>query len=263
MRLKTLEQVIRQKRGKKRRCVKLNCTWRPTTEYEVKNGKLSDFRKSYVCATSFTFRATATMRLLLARACDIFLAASSTIAFFCSVVVAVSCSLVCAIIIQCHIRYGFLLAGYSNKRGKLVIAWEVIIMIRKLIIATIAASAQDAYLQILMALLLLVVSLTLQAKFDPYVGRESSDILNHVETWSLFCLVLSQIISTLVRPRAAILRATSLVRTSQYSAPIRTRPPLTMYTPALHLTLSPPRLLSTCTWIRATPRSGCMKMGLC
>ena len=80
-------------------------------------------------------------------------------------------------------------------------------MIRKLIIATIAASAQDAYLQILLALLLLVVSLTLQAKFDPYIGRESSDILNHVETWSLFCLVLTQIISTLVRRRGARLPA--------------------------------------------------------
>ena len=55
MRLKTLEKVIRKAGGqKKRRCRKLKCTWRPASEYEVKNGKLGDFRKSYVPSASFS-----------------------------------------------------------------------------------------------------------------------------------------------------------------------------------------------------------------
>ena len=133
----TLEKILNMN-ANKCRCTRMKCGWRPRKEYEIRNGKLSDFRQSY----------------------------------------------------------GFLLAGYSSERGKVVKAWEVVIMIRKLVIATIAASASaDAYLQILLALLLLVVSLTLQAKFDPYIGRESSDILNHVETWSLFFLVVTQIVS--------------------------------------------------------------------
>ena len=133
----TLEKILNMN-ANNCRCTRMKCGWRPRKEYEIRNGKLSDFRQSY----------------------------------------------------------GFLLAGYSSERGKVVKAWEVVIMIRKLVIATIAASASaDAYLQILLALLLLVVSLTLQAKFDPYIGRESSDILNHVETWSLFFLVVTQIVS--------------------------------------------------------------------
>jgi hypothetical protein len=103
--------------------------------------------------------------------------------------------------------YGFLLAGYNPDRGAIVIIWEVIIMIRKLAIAMIATIAKDAFLQITLALALVVVSLVLQARFSPFerssvVGEDGaigrgSDILNTVETISLMCLVFTQIVSIL------------------------------------------------------------------
>ena len=94
---------------------------------------------------------------------------------------------------------------YSNERGQLVIAWEIVIMVRKLMIATIATIARDSYVQISWALALVVMALVLQARFSPYERSKhitedgdvehGSDILNNIETISLLCLVYTQIIS--------------------------------------------------------------------
>jgi hypothetical protein len=88
-----------------------------------------------------------------------------------------------------------------------VIAWEIVIMVRKLMIATIATVARDSYVQITCALALVVMALVLQARFSPYERskhstedggvEQGSDILNNIETISLLCLVYTQILSVL------------------------------------------------------------------
>ena len=90
--------------------------------------------------------------------------------------------------------YGFLLAGYNRERGSIIISWEVVIMLRKLVISSIATLiAEDAYLQICSALALLVLALAMHATFEPYDG----DTLNTVETLSLVGLIMTQVVSVL------------------------------------------------------------------
>ena len=70
-----------------------------------------------------------------------------------------------------RMRYGFLFNGYETDRptdqSGVVVAWEAVVMTRKLFVTLAGATISDAYLQILAALLILITSLGLQAYFQP------------------------------------------------------------------------------------------------
>ena len=91
-------------------------------------------------------------------------------------------------------RLGLLLVGYDTTRGALVMAWEpLIVMFRKLLITLVGSLPRDPYLQIMLALTILVASLTLQALVQPY----ESNLLNVLDVVSLLVLVLTQVLSIL------------------------------------------------------------------
>ena len=64
-------------------------------------------------------------------------------------------------------RLGFLFAGYSTDRSGVVVAWEAVVMVRKLTVALAASAVSDPYLQILVALLILVLSFGATAFVHP------------------------------------------------------------------------------------------------
>ena len=88
-------------------------------------------------------------------------------------------------------RFGFIFMGYSTDRGWLV-AWEAIVMCRKLVITLIATlGSRDPYLQILASLLLLVASYGLHERFLPFENAA----LNKIEAGGIFCLIWTQTLS--------------------------------------------------------------------
>ena len=90
-------------------------------------------------------------------------------------------------------RYGFLFAGYDTHRSGLIVAWEMLVMFQKLIVTLVGSTIADAYLQILVAIMILVVSCIMQAYFQPY----EVDYLNVLHTLGLFILIVTQVLSIL------------------------------------------------------------------
>ena len=89
--------------------------------------------------------------------------------------------------------FSFLYNGYSTDRGVLVVSWEALVMLRKLVITAIAVSSSDPYTQVLVALLLLILSYGLHEHYLPYETR----LLNGLESAGLFALILTQVLSIL------------------------------------------------------------------
>jgi hypothetical protein len=74
-----------------------------------------------------------------------------------------------------------------------VVAWEALVMVRKLAVTLAGSILKDPYLQILAALLILVVSALATAYVQPY----ESASLNLLDTLGLFALIVTQIFSIL------------------------------------------------------------------
>ena len=96
-----------------------------------------------------------------------------------------------------RMRYGFLFNGYETDRATdqsgVVVAWEAVVMVRKLFVTLAAATISDAYLQILAALLILIFSVATQAYFQPY----EPDLLDALDTIGLLSLLSTQVLSIL------------------------------------------------------------------
>ena len=90
-------------------------------------------------------------------------------------------------------RFGFLFNGYATDRSGYVVAWESLVMLRKLAVTAAGSMIKDPYLQILSALLILVVSCVATAFVQPY----ETLWLNVLDTLGLFALILTQIFSIL------------------------------------------------------------------
>ena len=86
--------------------------------------------------------------------------------------------------------FGFVFEGYATERGPIV-AWETLVMVRKLAVALVGAMMSDPYLQILAALLILVVSFGATAYVQPY----EHDALNVLDALGLFTLIATQVLS--------------------------------------------------------------------
>ena len=85
-------------------------------------------------------------------------------------------------------RFGFLYDGYSRKRR--LYYWESVVMVRKAAIVMIGSLIKDAYRQIFASVALLIVSLFLQANFQPYEKKR----FNVVECIALVVVMLSQLL---------------------------------------------------------------------
>ena len=81
--------------------------------------------------------------------------------------------------------------GYSTDRSGVVVAWEAIVMMRKLAVTLAGSMIKDPYLQILVALLILVMSGFATAFIQPY----EADWLNLLDTLGLLALIVTQIFS--------------------------------------------------------------------
>ena len=90
-----------------------------------------------------------------------------------------------------RMRFAFLFHGYSTDRGGAVVAWEAFVMARKLAVALAGSVVEDAYLQILCALLILSASSLLTALVQPY----ETMWLTVLDTLGLFALMVTQILS--------------------------------------------------------------------
>ena len=94
-------------------------------------------------------------------------------------------------------RYGFLFNGYETDRATdqsgVVVAWEAVVMARKLFVTLAGATISDPYLQILAALLILIFSVSAQAYFQPY----EPDLLDALDTLGLLSLLATQVLSIL------------------------------------------------------------------
>jgi len=91
-------------------------------------------------------------------------------------------------------QFGLLVAGYDMERGALVMAWEpLVVMLRKLFVTLAGSVPRDPYLQITIALVILIGSMMLQALVQPYESR----LLNILDVISLFVLIITQCLSIL------------------------------------------------------------------
>ena len=90
-------------------------------------------------------------------------------------------------------RFAFLYNGYSTDRSGVVVAWESLVMLRKLTVTLAGSVISDPYLQILSAQLLLVVTALATAYAQPY----ETWWLNLLDIGGLFALILTQILSIL------------------------------------------------------------------
>lgn len=88
--------------------------------------------------------------------------------------------------------FGFVYRGYHIDRG-VVVGWESFVMLRKLAVTAITVSSSDPYIQIFVALLLLIISYGMQERFLPF----ETQLLNNIEGLGLFSLIFTQIISIL------------------------------------------------------------------
>jgi len=98
--------------------------------------------------------------------------------------------------------FGFVYNGYHTDRG-LIVAWESFVMLRKLAVTAITVSSSDPYIQIFVALLLLIISYGMQERMQPF----ETSLLNTIEGVGLFSLIFTQIISILylyIDSRAAL-----------------------------------------------------------
>ena len=89
-------------------------------------------------------------------------------------------------------KFGFIYTGYDLDRG-MVSAWESFVMVRKLAVTAITIATSDPYLQIFLALLLLITSYGIQERVKPY----SVTHLNLLEGAALFSLIFTQVVSIL------------------------------------------------------------------
>ena len=93
---------------------------------------------------------------------------------------------------QVRQRFGLLVVGYNTHRGSLVMAWEpLVVMLRKLFITLAGSALDDPHVQIMVALVILVCSLAVQALVQPY----ESVVLNILDVLSLLALVITQVLS--------------------------------------------------------------------
>jgi hypothetical protein len=92
---------------------------------------------------------------------------------------------------ELRMRLGFLFAGYSTDRSGMVVAWEALVMLRKLAVTLAASAVADPYLQVLFALLILIVSCVSTAYVQPY----EITMLNLIDIGGLFVLIVTQILS--------------------------------------------------------------------
>ena len=90
-------------------------------------------------------------------------------------------------------RFSFLYHGYATDRSALVVSWEALVMLRKLAVTLAGSVLSDAYLQILAALLILVISCVATAYVQPYERAW----LNLLDTMGLLALIATQILSIL------------------------------------------------------------------
>jgi hypothetical protein len=95
------------------------------------------------------------------------------------------------LVIGYRARYAFLFNGYATNRSAVVVGWEALVMIRKLTVTLAGSTIKDPYLQILIALLILVVSFGLTAFVQPYENLA----LNILDVLGLFALIITQIAS--------------------------------------------------------------------
>jgi hypothetical protein len=95
------------------------------------------------------------------------------------------------ITVKMRSRFAFLYNGYSTTRSGVVVAWEALVMVRKLAVVLAGSLLRDPYLQILAALLVLVVSALATAFVQPY----ETGWLNALDTLGLFALIVTQILS--------------------------------------------------------------------
>ena len=86
---------------------------------------------------------------------------------------------------------GFLVTGYSTTRGGFVMAWEVLVMVRKLCIVVLGIVDLSGTVQVLSAILLLVAALVLQINVRPY----KTLWLNLLDEGSVIVLITTQTIS--------------------------------------------------------------------
>jgi hypothetical protein len=88
-------------------------------------------------------------------------------------------------------RFAFLFNGYHTNRSRFVVAWEALVMLRKLAVTIVGSAIEDPYLQILAALLILVVSCVATSYVQPY----EREWLNLLDVLGLFALIATQIFS--------------------------------------------------------------------
>jgi len=96
-----------------------------------------------------------------------------------------------------RMRFGFLFNGYETDRATdqsgVVVAWEAVVMARKLFVTLAGATISDPYLQILAALLILIFSVSAQAYYQPYEPH----LLDALDTLGLLSLLCTQVLSIL------------------------------------------------------------------
>ena len=92
-------------------------------------------------------------------------------------------------------KFGFLYQGYSIKRR--MYAWEVLVLIRKFAVVLAASSFQDPWYQAISGIAIVVVSLVLQVRFQPYDVKK----FNRLEELVLTALVCTQV-TTLIYLRS-------------------------------------------------------------
>jgi hypothetical protein len=94
--------------------------------------------------------------------------------------------------VEVRARFAFLFHGYATDRSGFVVAWEALVMLRKLAV-TLAGSviSDDPYLQILAALLILIVSALATAYVQPY----ETEWLNLLDILGLFAIIVTQVLS--------------------------------------------------------------------
>ena len=88
-------------------------------------------------------------------------------------------------------RFAFLFNGYSTNRSSFVVAWEALIMVRKLAVTLAGSLIKDPYLSILTAQLIIMISCIATAFVQPY----ETMWLNLLDTTGLFTLLVTQTLS--------------------------------------------------------------------
>ena len=88
-------------------------------------------------------------------------------------------------------QFAFLYNGFVTNRFGVAVAWEALVMMRKLAVTLAGTVVSDPYLQILAAQLILVVSFGVTAYVQPY----ETAWLNLLDIIGLFVLIVTQVLS--------------------------------------------------------------------